>query len=698
MSTQANGQVLTTVKQHIPALDGLRSLAIIGVIGFHLRPQILQGGFLGVTLFLVLAGYLSTISLIRLIEREHKLKYRNYIWSRIKRIYPSILGFIAIFTPLIWLCAPSLLPKLSRDIPPSLTFLTNIAYIARKVNYFDQTGLPSPLQHFWYLGVIMQAFVCWPLFLWLILRYLKTPKSRITATVTLTGFSMVASIVFATLNANVATPSRVYYALDTRASEFLVGAIVAMIQVWHSKPSLLIQRNRPVYLTVLLTLCERIMTVVLPILALATLCLWQFIEPFGTQILLTLGGYTIVAVLFATLVYQCAQNNSNTICVKIFSLEPLVYLGKRSFALYIVHFPLLEIFNPANRTLAAPFWEQCLQVAVIVLIAEGFYRLFEMPIVQRQVSLTLQSNNTDNSNQTDTTNVTVNEDMHHNDMHDKDILVASKNLHGALNARRVLICLCAIVGIIMALYPMNWQQIAYQRAIQLRPELSTGTMRPPSSSHTSTVDTKPNKHQKSHAQQRIMQRATVPTPSPYRILNPIAEKVPSNMRTSGWSIDEKSNTCSADFTMVGDSVTKGAEPYLQRAFPHAIIDGKVSRQLYEGADVYTQLRNQGRGGTVVIYALGTNGVVNNSEILQNLVNIAQQRPVYFLTLRVPRQWQDPNNAFLRQFAAQHPNVGLIDWYGLSQGHNEYLADDGIHLTPLGGPQYAHMIRLAICGG
>lgn len=82
----------------------------------------------------------------------------------------------------------------------------------------------------------------------------------------------------------------------------------------------------------------------------------------------------------------------------------------------------------------------------------------------------------------------------------------------------------------------------------------------------------------------------------------------------------------------------------------------------------------------MIFALGTNGPPHDDSVLQHMVDVAKGRPVYFVTTRVPQLWQDATNDSLRKFAATHHNVGIIDWHGLSNGHSEYLTDDGVHLT------------------
>ncbi|RIY16673.1 acyltransferase, partial [Bifidobacteriaceae bacterium WP012] len=257
-----------------PAIDGLRALAIIGIVCFHMRPSTLSGGFLGVTLFLVLAGYFCTHSILRYLDSQKSAEtssstssntngntssnansieksktktgefkrlitcYFNYIWHRLKRIWPPTLGIIGVSAPIMWLFSPSLLPKLQADAFSGAGFFSNIMYVARKLSYFEQTGLPSPIKHLWYLGLIMQAFVVWPLILTALVKLVKRAITRMYITAGLAILSTILTFTFAYMFGDYTTPARVYYSLDTRASEFLLGAMLAMYGAWFTKHSL----------------------------------------------------------------------------------------------------------------------------------------------------------------------------------------------------------------------------------------------------------------------------------------------------------------------------------------------------------------------------------------------------------------------------------------------------------------------------
>lgn len=770
-----------------PAIDGLRALAIIGIVCFHMRPSTLSGGFLGVTLFLVLAGYFCTHSILRYLDSQKSAEtssstsantngnassnansieksktktgefkrlitcYFNYIWHRLKRIWPPTLGIIGVSAPIMWLFSPSLLPKLQADAFSGAGFFSNIMYVARKLSYFEQTGLPSPIKHLWYLGLIMQAFVVWPLILTALVKLVKRAITRMYITAGLAILSTILTFTFAYMFGDYTTPARVYYSLDTRASEFLLGAMLAMYGAWFAKHSLhawiirvfyWIRGNKHAIVKIspilpqsgitssssnetyaekntsnkhidenaakspaensipedlraglqidlsdnaeilqddykntdledsskseIHELPDNVFTAPKTVFY-NPLHAWQrsligivttivlilcFVYADGTSSAFTFGGYTITAAVCALILWSCTQTDN--ICSRIFAFAPLSYLGKRAFAIYLVHFPILELCNPATRTTTVSWEEQILQAVVIVAVAECFYQLFE-----KQTEKYLQ-----------------------------------KLVHF------VALAIACVITIFLIALPLNWNSIAQQRAIQIRPELTVNAAK-----NAEAEKTKTNKKANASASNKktkglhksVVKQALPPKPSKYPVLFPIAEKVPKNLSASHTRIDKKHNTCSVNLTMVGDSITEGAKPYLLQVMPNAYIDGKVSRQIFHGADEYAQDISSKHAGDVVIYALGTNGPPHDDSVLQHMVDVAKGKPVYFVTTRVPQPWQDVTNDRLRKFAQTHPNVGIIDWNGFSKDHSEYLTDDGVHLTPVGGPKYAKMIRLALCG-
>lgn len=739
------------------AVDGMRAIAIIGIVAFHLRPIVFNGGFLGVTMFLVMAGYFSTVSLLKMFSEKNDknshldgnqesqkkksklITYFKYLFQRVKRIWPSTLGIIALSAPLMWLFSPSLLTKLQSDALSGATFSSNMAYVLRKVSYFEQSGLPSPIKHLWYLGLIMQMFICWPIILCTILKIVKSKFVRMLVTATLAIVSALTNIAITILYGEGQTIARVYYSLDTRACEFLIGALLAMYCTWFSgKSAIKIISDACRYIVGSKSEKEQIenqendsqngknkgrQPILESIVGFAALAfiLFCFIKQDGLKTWIVYGGYALFAIVCAILMHACMLKNN--ICAKILGTNILSYLGKRSFAIYLVHFPILEVLNPATRTTHITLFEQILQCVIVVAIAEVFYRIFEMPFASKYMTFSISSVSAKSKDAKDNSkddSIDDSKDKNKNlDLSSDTLSVKSKNIKLPFVLRRLATTVCAAACIALIAAPLNWSSIAQERSIQLRPELASqeqnnkphsqnGKKKPKtdqSSKSGNKSNTKSNTKSKQNQKRKVggkrenIAKQTLPTkPSAHRVLNPIAEKVPANINTKPWKIDSKQDVCTADITMVGDSVTEGAKPYLIKALPNAWIDGKVSRQIFHGAEDYQKDIAEKHPGSVVIYELGTNGPPRDESVLQNMVNITGGKPVYFVTTRVPQPWQDETNAKLRAFASKRKNVGIIDWNGTSAGHSEFLTDDGIHLTPIGGPQYARMIRLAVCGG
>lgn len=735
------------------AIDGMRAIAIIGIVAFHLRPIVFNGGFLGVTMFLVMAGYFSTVSLLKMFSEKNDknshldgnqesqqkksklITYFKYLFKRVKRIWPSTLGIIALSAPLMWLFSPSLLTKLQSDALSGATFSSNMAYVLRKVSYFEQSGLPSPIKHLWYLGLIMQMFICWPIILCAILKIVKSKFVRMLVTATLAIVSALTSIAITILYGEGQTIARVYYSLDTRACEFLIGALLAMYCTWFSgKSAIKIISDAFRYIVGSKSEKEQIenqendsqngknkgrQPILESIVGFAALAfiLFCFIKQDGLKTWIVYGGYALFAIVCAILMHACMLKNN--ICAKILGTNILSYLGKRSFAIYLVHFPILEVLNPATRTTHITLFEQILQCVIVVAIAEVFYRIFEMPFASKYMTFSVSSVSAKSEDAKDNLKDNSKDKNKNLDLSSDTLSVKSKNIKLPFVLRRLAITVCAAACLVIIAAPLNWSAIAQERSIQLRPELASqeqnnkphsqnGKKKPKtdqSSKSGNKSNTKSNTKSKQNQKRKVggkrenIAKQTLPTkPSAHRVLNPIAEKVPANINTKPWKIDSKQDVCTADITMVGDSVTEGAKPYLIKALPNAWIDGKVSRQIFHGAEDYQKDMAEKHPGSVVIYELGTNGPPRDESVLQNMVNITGGKPVYFVTTRVPQPWQDETNAKLRAFASKRKNVGIIDWNGTSAGHSEFLTDDGIHLTPIGGPQYARMIRLAVCGG
>lgn len=596
---------------HFRGIDGLRALAILGVIAFHTRPSLLQGGFIGVTMFFVITGFLATRSVLNMVDRTGSFGYGRYLIRRITRLWPVMLATIAVVPWLTWMFAPSLLQKVVSDSLPSALFASNWVYIFRKVPYFEAAGLPSPLTHLWFLGVTMQFYLVWPLLMVVLGKITKSKWVRSMAILVI----MAASTADMVLLFDPANTSRVYYGTDTRLAELAAGALLAIwiapssrgteaAEAGAASQTVQIERQAGDKTGARLTIvCN-----VLGTAALAAL-LTGFWFANGYLSYMYQGGCLITAFI-SLCALACAVNN-DSIWSHVLGCAPLRYIGSRSFSLYVMHYPLLQFMNPATRTQALPWWGWVLEAVVVLAASEAFYQLVE---------------------------------------------AARKSVQ----------------------MPRSQHAKPVKKPAKPEPESSAINA---ANGETNTADANKNG-----------------SDSQPPIIKPIAEKVPNNLDISKYAYDPATESCNADMMMVGDSVTSGTSDAIQAAFPNAFIDGLPNRQLPQAVDVYQQDTAAGHSGSVVVFGLGTNGVISNEQEVQQLIDLTGSKPTYFITIRMPYPWQENNNnTMLREAAKKNKNVGIIDWHGYSEGHSEYLNDDGIHPNMTGAYAYATMIRQAVCG-
>ena len=217
-------------EKYIAGLDGLRAVAVLMVIGYHLKLPIFKGGVLGVTIFFVISGFLITRLLLQELQKTNKIDLKNFWIKRIKRIWPALILMVSVTVIVCALFNRLLLSKASQDYISVLLGYNNWYQIFNNISYFDNGGAPSPLLHCWSLAIETQFYLIFPLIIIIIAKLKSTKKERyqvlsIITTVLIIVSSLLMMILF---NPN-GDPSRVYYGLDTRCFSLLVGALLAII-------------------------------------------------------------------------------------------------------------------------------------------------------------------------------------------------------------------------------------------------------------------------------------------------------------------------------------------------------------------------------------------------------------------------------------------------------------------------------------
>jgi peptidoglycan/LPS O-acetylase OafA/YrhL/lysophospholipase L1-like esterase len=353
---------LDTRARYMPGMDGLRAVAVLAVIAYHIGLPGAAGGLLGVGVFFVISGYLITDLLVAEWDRRGSIHLGAFWARRARRLLPALFAMIVIVVLLhIWF-RPVAWPSLPGDALAATFYYSNWWYIFHHISYFARFGPPSPLTHLWSLAVEEQFYLIWPLML---LAGLATVRRRVW----LVGITLILALLSALWMAHLyqpgTDPSRVYYGTDTRAFGLLVGAGLAL---W--RPS---RRVRPMAAAIR----NRLDLLGGAGLA-AIVALIIFTNQYQT--FLYRGGMLILALATAMSVQAVAQ--PGTRLERLLGASPLRWLGVRSYGIYLWHYPVIVLTTPAVDTGGFDPLRAGAQVAAAIILAALSWRFLEEPIRQ----------------------------------------------------------------------------------------------------------------------------------------------------------------------------------------------------------------------------------------------------------------------------------------------------------------------------
>ena len=649
-----------------PALDGLRALAVLAVVAFHAGAVWLPAGFLGVDVFFVISGFLITTLLLREKESSGAISLADFWRRRAARLLPGLLLMLAGVAAYLLMAAPDLLSRFLQDVRFALVFVTNWDFILRDVPYFAQWQ-PSLGTHLWSLAVEEQFYLIWPLAVVAALRLGGRRAVGILALVLAAASALLMGLLYVPFT----DVSRVYFGTDTHAFGLAVGSGLAVLV--RSRPRA-VPGNR-----VALTLVGSAALIGI-LAAMALLHEWDGF--------LYRGGYLGIAVLTG-LAVVIATTEGNAL-VRTLSWRPLRWIGRRSYGIYLWHWPLLLLPAPAalaGMELSEPAGTM-LRLGLLVAVAEFSFRLIEVPL-RREIAPTRGPVLAGLRRMLRRTRSGFGSEF-------PGVIASSLCLvflatYGGIAATghrdtipdaSVSASEFAAVSAPPAAGAAAGQRTPEQQAVPERParEFAITPGAPTASSNRDQPEPPPERPANGQIAAFTSNLISIhyqPGTAPAR---PVPHKPPAWKRVLA----------------IGDSVMLGAADNLLAEFPQIRVEAAQSAQFPEGiarirAEVAKPLAERSE---VVVLHLGTNGIFDPAQLdeLRRLSSGLDRLVV--LNIRAPRSWESFVNEQLAP-TADWSKVRFVDWHTISADRPDWLEGDHVHLTEVGQNAYTALIADAI---
>lgn len=351
--------------QYIPAIDGLRALAVIAVMFYHLGFSWIPGGFLGVDLFFVISGYVITRMLLDSIAQSGGLDLRGFYLARLRRLLPALLFMLTTTIIAVGIWAPDTIKRLLVDTPFALTGTINWRLVANEQDYFESIGRPPLLQHTWSLAVEAQFYLVWPLILYFILK--KFGQKHIPIAALLIAAASGIALLFVSFSidaANASKVSHVYFGTDTHSIGLFLGAALAVSWIPQNFRVELTRKGQ--------NFIDGIGFVGFAGI-LATFLLINASNPAMYKIAFPLAGIFGAAII-ASIVHPASR------FAPVLQNKVLLWIGERSYAIYLWHWVIFQVTRP-TVDLAGQAWAlYSLRILIVFALADISLRYVELPI------------------------------------------------------------------------------------------------------------------------------------------------------------------------------------------------------------------------------------------------------------------------------------------------------------------------------
>lgn len=609
-------------RRHITGLDGIRAIAVIMVLAYHLKLALFKSGFLGVTVFFVLSGYLITGILISEVEEEGTIDLKNFWLRRIRRLVPAVMSMAVVIIFVSAVVNRIIFTRGCKDFLASVLGFNNWWQIFNKVSYFEAAGVPSPFTHCWSLAIETQFYLIYPLILLGIYKLVKSRgEGRANRGLLFAGVTLLLALISVILMIVLFDPqqdaSRVYYGTDTRAFSLLFGALLAILWEYRMVPRRL----------------SSSVNMVLGSVSFAVL-LVMTIAINGSSNFWYRGGQFVGTILTVLVIYTVLGRK--TWLSRFLSNPVLKWIGDRSYSIYLWHYPIILLIS---KGIKASWWITLIEIVLSVVLAELSYRFIETPIRHGIIGKYLN-------------------------------ILRSRPKSRQEKKRQVQVARRSL-KVMAGTFVLTVSLILCMVFVPKKNALDTLQKR----------ETKAKETGKMTEEQLAKQKA------------------------NGSESDD--TICTADLTddeileglnllLIGDSIAVDVTDDFYEMFPNSVSDTKIGRITSLGKQVLDSYIDEKKWeGEGVIFASLSNSPING-ELEDIREKIGKDMPLFLTTVRIPHEtFEEESNSKIKKFVEENDHTYLIDWYAVSEGHDEYFDADDTHLLSAGAKAYAKCIKEAV---
>ncbi len=637
LSITPGKEKVQTNKERIPGLDGLRAIAIIGVLFYHMFPFTIKGGFLGVTLFFVLSGYLCAITYANSWKNSN-FDILLYYKKRIKRIYPPLFIVVFITIGVLKIVAPETIVGIRSEVFSILFGYNNWWQISQNASYFTRITNTSPFTHLWSLSIELQYYFIFP-FLFLLYKGIKKSKFKYLAVYNFLFLAILFAIPMAVLYRPYEDISRVYYGTDTRIFSLLLGTFLGFMQM-HKRKNVIsgLQAKRKILYFIMLIV----------------ITFFSFVFLEGQGAITYRGGMFAISIVFCFIIGLTVHPQLHT--GKWLDAPPLLWIGKRSYEIYLWQYPVIFLFNYFNWS-DIPF-SPLIQLIIILIISSWLHYILSF----------------------------------------KKFIIGGKNMKQIKKLSIMVITMVSLftfcLGGCSIIIPQD-SNYGSQNNLQKELERNSEELDKEQTVKSNKMKLKEAEKEKGAKSDKKKSEESEKEKAAKSDKRKSEDSKKEQASNSDEQLDNSADSLNF-ITAIGDSVMLGAAPSLKKAMPDSIIDAKESRQVVKAKEIIDNLSSEEKLGRTVIIALGTNGPFSESKGQELIDQLGKDRTIYWITVYGKQlQWQDKSNSTIRKLAEDNENVSIIDWEKAVSTHSEWLYNDGIHLNSKGQAAYTDFIVKSI---